>query len=260
MNSWKAIAALALTGFTWCLWALPSAEGAAILRLTQNEESGSVALGVFDAQGNLEKALALGTIREKVSSNGQEFMASFGQNPSGNLVLIASPDPENPKEVTLRVNGRRIVISREAVVTIIIPVDPNTGEIGDALIRPGLVGTVTLDGRRLTPDATVSLGSGQPVTIAQDRPPAPVPLGNVTPPGGNPPGGSNDGPGFPPGGSGFTFFDNPLGGFNQGNVPPGGGPGGPTFSQVPSSVSGFLGQIGINLNPAAATPVNPDQT
>lgn len=264
MKSWQVFtSAVLLVGFfsaTTSSLAIPD------LRVSQQSTTQVIEVGVFDASGNLVKTLAMGTIREKVSTSGQEFVASFGQNPAGNVVLIASPDPDDPKEVTLRINGRRIVISRDAVITIVFPKDPETGRLGDPLIRPGLVGTVSVDGRRLAPDVMVSLDTTQPVSIAQANPPPVNPITN--------PNSGLDGSGldagdfspnldltsFPPAGSpGFPAFglSAPLSGLG----PP------DTLARVPSSFSGFLNEVGgflgeirINLNPAAATPTVPEQT
>ncbi len=247
MKTW--VKFFVVLAFTASLWVFASSGfAAADIRVTQQEASRSIDVAVLDPSGNIVKTLAMGTVREKVSAGGQDFIASFGQNPSGNAVLIAAPDPDNPKEVILRVNGRRIVISRDAVVTFIFPLDPVTKRLEDPLIRPGLVGTVTVDGRRLAPDTLVSLGSGQPVAIAQTTAPTDIPSDStlLTP--------ELDLSSFNPGGS--TGFPG-LGP----NAPLPGGQGPPkTLSPIPSSISGFLGDIGINLNPAAATPTVPEQT
>lgn len=218
------------------------------LRLNQDAETRAVALGVFEPSGELVRTLGLGSVRENVRAGGQQFIASFGQSPNGNLVLIASPDPENPREVIIRVNRRRIVISRDAVVTIIFPINPDTQELGEPLIRPGLVGSVTVDGRRLAPDQLVSLGTGSPVPIAQTQPPPPI---TVTE-------GERqrvltllrDG-GF----TGFDGIDLPSLLTSLENAQISG-----TLVPIPSSIASLLWQIGINLNPAAATPINPSQT
>ncbi|GAB4239653.1 MAG: hypothetical protein OHK005_01230 [Candidatus Methylacidiphilales bacterium] len=245
--------------------ALPSVFAVPDLRVSQQETTEVIDVGIFDTSGALVKSLAMGTIREKVSAAGQEFVVSFGQNPAGNAVLIISPDPENPRDITLRVSGRRLAISRDAVITVIFPRDPNTRRLGDPLIRPGLVGTVSVDGRRLSPDTLVSLGTSLPVAIAQSTPPVPsVPTQNT-----GTSGGGSDDVGFTPlldpssfqpgGSSGFPGMGPlaPLAGLGPFN----------TLTQVPSSFSGFLseiggflGGIGINLNPAAATPTVPEQT
>jgi hypothetical protein len=209
---------------------LPDLSAAPSLRLNEqaSAEAGGVATEVLSESGALVKAIGVGTIRELFVVDGQAFTLSFGQNARGDLVLIIAPNPEDPKAVNVRFNGRRIAISKDSVATIIIPVDQNR-RLGEPLIRAGLVGTVAVDGRRLPPDTIVSLSSGQAILVAQSNLPPVTNQSNEAAPSA----GGNE--------------EQPV----------------PTYQEVtiiPSSMSNPLGQQNINLNPAAATPIIPDQT
>lgn len=105
---------------------------------------GDGTLSVEDRQRKENQKIPMGTISEQIRSDGQIFRLSYGREVSDLVTILIYSDPEFKAPIQISFQGMALKLSEGAVLTIRVKKDGT-----EASFIPGLVGTITLNGRML---------------------------------------------------------------------------------------------------------------
>ncbi|MEM9400069.1 MAG: hypothetical protein AAF984_07650 [Verrucomicrobiota bacterium] len=86
-----------------------------------------------------------GAISRRVIINNQLFRLSYGKDTQNRTMIICYADPESPKRFGFKYAEKKIKLSSDAALTILID-----AESGDTIFKPGTIGTVKINNQILT--------------------------------------------------------------------------------------------------------------
>jgi hypothetical protein len=116
-------------------------------------------LTATDANGKIIKSLAQGSVGEIVRDGKASFKVSYGKDLQGNCTAIIYADPANPQPINLTYQDKNIVISKEAVLTIIL--DGN-----GAILQSGVLGQVKVANEAMKPSSNLRISKSGTVMAA----------------------------------------------------------------------------------------------
>lgn len=129
-------------------------------------------LEILDSKGLLVKSLSNGSISQSVKSDNQAFKVSYGKDLKGRFTTIVYPDPEKPQTISLNVFKQDVIISSDAVLTVVAEKDLNT-----ARLQSGVLGKISVAGTDLGAGNSVNIQNG---AVVANTPPAPQPASKIT--------------------------------------------------------------------------------
>jgi hypothetical protein len=109
-------------------------------------------LSVIGADSKPVKTVSVGSVGEIVNADGQAFKLSYGKDLQGALTIIVYPTAEQKQPVNLSYANSDITVSPNAVLTI-------TNSTGGAQLQAGVLGDVTVDGKKIPQQSSVVLNS-----------------------------------------------------------------------------------------------------
>jgi hypothetical protein len=124
-------------------------------------------LEITDASGRLVKALSNGSISQSIKTDNQAFKVSYGKDLKGRFTTIIYPDPEKPQTVSLSIFKQDVVISSDAVLTVITEKDQSS-----SILQSGVLGKVSVGGTSLAGGSPVKIQNGS--IVAYTPPPVPT--------------------------------------------------------------------------------------
>ena len=159
---------LSILGVVVLVFSLNTLQAATQLRINAAGD-----LEILDSKGLLVKSLSNGSISQSVKSDNQAFKVSYGKDLKGRFTTIVYPDPEKPQTISLNVFKQDVIISSDAVLTVVAEKDLNT-----ARLQSGVLGKISVAGTDLGAGNSVNIQNG---AVVANTPPAPQPASKITP-------------------------------------------------------------------------------
>jgi len=109
-------------------------------------------LSITGADNHAVKTVSVGSVGEAISADGQNFKLSYGKDLQGSLTIIIYPTAEQKQPVELSYANSTITVSPNAVLTI------TTGN-GSSLLQAGVLGDVSVDGKKIPAQSSIALNA-----------------------------------------------------------------------------------------------------
>lgn len=123
-------------------------------------------LAVFASDGSKAAELPVSTISQPVKVGNSSCIISYGKDLNGHLSVIVAPDSGAPAERSFVIDGSTVVADATAV-----PVVTFSKDLKRVTVDPGLVGVVTVNGKRISrPVAAGQSGSEDVRDVAAASP------------------------------------------------------------------------------------------